>query len=260
MLVKHDLIKKVRDYFSLNIYEAKVWLALLRKGIASAGEIASSSGVPRSRTYDVLEGLEKRGFAIVQLGKPMKYIGVKPKMIIEKLKNNVRRNAEEKMLELSRIKTTNEFGALESLYNVGIEPVKKEDISVALKGKSNISSHIREMIKNSKEEVIICTDVGEVVSKSKLFQQTFNVLKTLDVKVKIALSGNEKLIKQASEKFEIKFKKIHVNAKFFIIDRKEILFYLSKNQEKEDVAIWLNSEFFAQAFASLFDKAVGNLK
>ncbi len=93
MLVKQDLIKKVRDYFSLNIYEAKVWLALLRKGIASAGEIASISGVPRSRTYDVLEGLEKRGFAIVQIGKPMRYIGVKPKMIIEKLKNNVRKNA-----------------------------------------------------------------------------------------------------------------------------------------------------------------------
>ncbi len=151
MLIKNELIKKVKDYFDLNIYETKVWLALINKGIASAGEVAAMSGVPRSRTYDVLEGLEKRGFAIVQLGKPMKYIGVKPKMIIDKLKNNVRKNAEEKMLELSKIKTTNEFDTLESLYNVGIEPVKKEDISVALKGKSNISNHIRDIIKNAKE-------------------------------------------------------------------------------------------------------------
>src|SRR3990167_7059100 len=90
MLLKQDLVRKVRDYFSMNIYEAKVWLALLNKGVASAGEIASASGVPRSRTYDVLESLEKRGFAIAKLGKPVKYIGVKPRAIIEKLKNNVR--------------------------------------------------------------------------------------------------------------------------------------------------------------------------
>src|SRR3989344_5547615 len=144
MLLKQDLVRKVRDYFSLNIYEAKVWLALLKKGIASAGEVASLSEVPRSRTYDVLESLEKRGFAIAKLGKPVKYIGVKPKMIIEKLKNNVRKDAEEKMFELARIKTTNEFETLESLYLGGLEPVRKEDISIALKGRSNISNHVKE--------------------------------------------------------------------------------------------------------------------
>ena len=88
MLVKQELINKIKDYFSLNVYETKVWLALLTKGIASAGEVADISGVPRSRTYDVLESLEKRGFAIVKLGKPVKYLGVKPRVIIEKLKND----------------------------------------------------------------------------------------------------------------------------------------------------------------------------
>jgi len=256
MLLEQDLIKKVRDYFSLNIYEAKVWLALLKKGVASAGEIASISGVPRSRTYDVLESLEKKGFAISKLEKPAKYMGVKPRMIIEKMKNNLRKSAEEKMHELSNIKTTDEFTELESLYNMGMEPVKKEDISVALKGKSNISNHIKEIIKNAKEEVIICTNVDEIFSKTKLFQQTFDILEKADVKVKIALSGNERLIKQVSNNFKLKFKKINVNAKFFIIDRKEILFYLSRNNEGEDAAIWLNSEFFSQAFAALFDKAI----
>ena len=60
--MKPELVKKIKDYFNLNIYETKVWLALLGKGIASAGEIAEISGVPRSRTYDVLESLEKQGF------------------------------------------------------------------------------------------------------------------------------------------------------------------------------------------------------
>ena len=69
--------------------------------------------------------------------------------------------------------------------------------------------------------------------------------------------GSEELIKELQEKLEIKIKKINIDSKFFIVDRKEILFYLSKNASKDDVAIWINSDFFVQAFTSLFDKAVG---
>ena len=85
MIVKPDMVKKVKEYFNLNIYETKVWLALLSKGIVTAGETAELSGVPRSRTYDVLESLEKRWFAIVKFGKPVKYIAVDPNAVLEKM-------------------------------------------------------------------------------------------------------------------------------------------------------------------------------
>ena len=257
MLIKQELINKIKDYFDLNVYETKVWLALLGKGIASAGEVARISRVPRSRTYDVLDSLEKKGFAIVKLGKPVKYIGVNPKMILEKLKNNVRKYAEEKIDNLLKIKDTDEFIKLEQLYKGGLSPVKREDISAALNGKSNISNYLREILQNAEKEVIICTNAEEIKSKTKLFQQTFDILKKENIKVKLALSGSDNLIKQIEKKFNKKIKKVNIDAKFFIIDRKEILFYLSKDANKEDIAIWINSEFFAQAFASLFEKAMG---
>jgi len=257
MLIKQELINKIKDYFDLNVYETKVWLALLGKGIASAGEVARISRVPRSRTYDVLDSLEKKGFAIVKLGKPVKYIGVKPKMILEKLKNNVRKNAEEKIDNLLKIKDTDEFIKLEQLYKGGLSPVKREDISAALNGKSNISNYLREILQNAEKEVIICTNAEEIKSKTKLFQQTFDILKKENIKVKLALSGSDNLIKQIEKNFSRKIKRVNIDAKFFIIDRKEILFYLSKDANKEDIAIWINSEFFAQAFASLFEKAMG---
>ena len=264
MLVKQELINRIKDYFDLNIYETKVWLALLGKGVASAGQIAVISNVPRSRTYDVLESLEKKGFAIIKLGKPVKYLGVKPNIILEKLKNNARKDADEKIVTLSNIRSTDEFVKLEELYKGGIEPVKREDISAALKGRSNITNHLRDILQNASKEVIICTNVEEVYSKLKLFQQTLETLEKSDIKVKMALSGEEKLIKKIENVLSIKIKKVEVNAKFFIIDRREILFYISKEskdikeKDKEDVAIWLNSEFFAQAFAILFEKAVGS--
>lgn len=256
MLVKQELIGKIRDYFNLNIYETKVWLALLGKGIASAGEVAQLSGVPRSRTYDVLESLEKRGFAIIKLGKPVKYIGVKPHIIIEKLKNNVRKEADDKIVDLGKVKDTEEFAKLEELYNEGVNPIKREEISAALKGKSNISNYLREIIQNANKEVIFCADVDELLNKSKLFGQTFDILKKNGVKIKLALSGKEELIKNASKKFGVRAKKVDINAKFFIIDRTEILFYVTKGDSDDDIAIWLNSDFFSQAFASMFELAL----
>jgi len=256
MLVKQELINRVKDYFELNIYETKVWLALLGKGVASAGEIAEISNVPRSRTYDVLESLEKKGFAIIKLGKPVKYLGVKPYMILEKLKNNVRSDAEDRIVTLSKIKSTDEFVKLEELYREGISPVKREDLSAAIRGRSNISNYLREILQNADKEVIICTNAEDISMKIKLFQQTIEDLNKKGIKVKIALSGEEKMINKIGKILGTKIKKIDVDVKFFIVDRKEILFYLSKNSGPDDTAIWLNSEFFAQAFAVLFEKAV----
>jgi sugar-specific transcriptional regulator TrmB len=260
MLVQKELINKIKDYFDLNVYETKVWLALLGKGVASAGEIAEVSGVPRSRTYDVLESLEKKGFAIVKLGKPVKYLGVKPKMILEKLKNNVRKDAEERVVTLSNIKETEEFGKLEEIYREGINPVKRDDLSAALRGKSNISSYLKDVLDNAKKEVIICLSAEELKFKAKLFKDTFDKLSKANIKIKLALSGSKEIIEQLSKLFNLKIKRIEIDSKFFIIDRSEVLFYLSRNSSKDDSAIWLNSEFFAQAFASLFETAVGSSK
>jgi sugar-specific transcriptional regulator TrmB len=256
MLVQKELISRVKDYFDLNLYETKVWLALLGKGIASAGQIAETSGVPRSRTYDVLETLEKKGFVMAKLGKPVKYLGVRPSMIIEKLKNNVQSEAKERIVNLSNLKEKEEFYKLQKIYEEGINPIKREEISTALKGKSNISDQLREVLENAKEEVIICTNASELESKAKLFKNTFLRLIKANIKIKIALFGDENKIKNLSKFFNIKIKKIDIDAKFFVVDKKEILFYLNKDMGPEELAIWLNSEFFASAFAELFEKVL----
>ena len=256
MILNKDIINKIKDFFDLNVYETKAWLALLGKGMASAGEIAEISRVPRSRTYDVLESLEKKGFAIIKLGKPVKYLGVKPRVVLEKLKNNVKKNAEERVASLSNIRETNEFSELEKLYKGGMSPIKREDISISLKGKSNISNYLREILQNATKEVIICTNAEEMKSKFNLFKQTLGILRKADIKIKIALSGDSLLIREISNRIGIKIKQIEIDSKFFIIDRKEILFYLSKQSSPEDIAIWLNSEFFISAFVAMFEKTM----
>ena len=255
MIIKPELVKKIKDYFNLNIYETKVWIALLGKGVASAGEIAEISGVPRSRTYDVLESLEKQGFAISKIGKPAKYIAVRPSTILEKLKNNMVREAEDRVKVLSKLKDSAEYTEIEGLYHTGIKPVRHEDLSGAVKGKSTIYNHIRELMENAKKEIIICTSARDFSEKIRLFTGLIEKVKKHGIKVRIALSGNEQEVKKLSMKVKEKIKYVTMNAKFFIVDQEQILFMLSESPlAEEETAIWLNTTFFTNALVYLFDQ------
>ena len=257
MIIKPELVNKIKDYFSLNIYETKVWVALLSKGVASAGEVAELSGVPRSRTYDVLESLEKRGFAIMKLGKPVKYIAVKPNIVIEKLKTKTMKETDEKIENITKLKETEEYKELQQLYSTGIQPVKQEDISGAVKGKSTIYNHLKELLENSKKEIIICTSTQEVQLKSRFFSLLFDRLRKANINMKIALSGDEKDIKKINNKFKIKAKRILIDSKFFISDNEQVLFLISNTSSPdEEIAVWLNTPFFASTLSYMFDQAV----
>ncbi len=256
MMLKPELVKKIKSYFDLNIYETKVWLALLSKGISSAGEIAEMSGVPRSRTYDVLESLEKQGFAIAKIGKPVKYIAVKPESVIEKLKINISRNAEDKVKTLSNLKETKEYTELQELHKTGIIPIKQNELSGVVRGKLNLYSHVREMLENSEKEAILCMPASELESRSRIFSGMFERLKKAGISVKTALSGDDSEIKRVAEKMKIKAEKININSKFFISDKKQILFVINSSDDEEDIGIWLNSELFSSSLAYLFDLAL----
>lgn len=256
MIIKPELVKRIKEYFNLNIYETKVWLALLSKGIASAGEVAELSGVPRSRTYDVLESLEKRGFAITKIGKPVKYISVKPTEVIEKIKSNALHEATEKVKSLSSLKETPEYAELAQLHNSGILPIKSSEIAGSLRGRSNILSRMRELLENAKKEAIICTSAVDFEDKGRVLAQVIEKLNKNDVKLKIVLSGDSEKIKKLNAKYNIKAKSINSNARVFMIDRKEVLFMVTPETAEEEIGVWLDSPFFTDSLSTIIDNSL----
>ena len=74
----------------LNSYEVKLWIALISKGLSTAGELSDISNVPRSRCYDVLESLKNKGFVFVERGKPAKYGAHPPKSTIKNIKEKIK--------------------------------------------------------------------------------------------------------------------------------------------------------------------------
>src|SRR5580704_3500698 len=59
-------------------YEASAYIALIRRGEATASEVARIAKLPRQRIYDVLEGLVSQGLATVKPGRPAQYVAAAP--------------------------------------------------------------------------------------------------------------------------------------------------------------------------------------
>ena len=255
MIVKQDLVKRIKEYFNLNIYETKVWLALLSKGIASAKEVADISGVPRSRTYDVLESLEKRGFAITRIGKPVKYISVKPTEVIEKMKMETMQEAQEKVKLLGDLKATSEYTELQTLHNVGISPIKSSEITGSIKGRNNLLSRVRELVESTEKELLICTSVADFNDKSRVLVPALETAVKRNVKVRVLLSGDHETIKKTLGKCNIKPIQTNSNAKFFVCDKKQALFMLTPENAEEEMGVWLNSGYFSESLVHLLNES-----
>jgi len=259
-MFKQELVKKIRDYFDLNIYETKVWMALLTRGVATAGEIAETSGVPRSRTYDVLESLEKAGFAIEKLGKPVKYMAVKPEVVIEKLKNNATRNAEERIDVLANLKETSEYTELQDLHENGIKPIKNSDLSASIKGRSNLYTQIFNTMGSAEQTVHVAMPKKELLSKEKSFSNVFQKLNKRKVDVKVMVPDSPEDAEKLSKKFKVDVKHKDIHARFIIVDKAELIFTLGANGSHEDFdnGLWINSGYFANSMAYFFDTAWRN--
>jgi sugar-specific transcriptional regulator TrmB len=259
MIAKPELIKKIKYHFDLNIYESKVWLALLNKNMATVGEIAEMSGVPRSRVYDVLESLEKRGFAIAKLGKPVQYLAVKPSVVIEHMKNNLIQEAENKTKSLVEVKDNPEYQELELLFNKGIKPIQPEELSSAIRGRQNAYGSLRELIGEAKKDVVLVSTISALRQKSRFLKPLFEKLKgegiALHVAASVPQSINEERDKAAiltlGKEIGVPIRKIKINARFCIVDgSKMLIFVVPESDDDSDLAITINSPFFGRAMST----------
>ena len=264
MIVKDEFLSKLRRYFGLNLYEVKIWSALLSRGVSTAGELSDIANVPRSRSYDVLESLEKKGFVVMKLGKPIKYIAVEPSEVLERVKKNVQKEAKERMERLEDLKETDIIQELNSLHKQGVELVEPSDLSGSLRGRHNLYNHIELTIRDAEEEVLIMTTSQGLIRKVEGLKPTFEKLKKRGVRIRIAAPLSKETTQAAKELAGIaEVRDTKMNARFTLVDGKEIIFMVMNDTDVHptyDVGIWVNTPFFASAMSQLFDLAWKEMK
>ncbi|MBU2497203.1 MAG: hypothetical protein KJ767_04045, partial [Nanoarchaeota archaeon] len=186
-----ELVEKVRRNFDLNIYETKVWLALLEKGNANIAQVHELSKVPRSRIYDVLKSLETKGFCVEKLGRPIKYVAAEPSLVIEKLKRNIEENTKEKIEVLNKVRGTDEYKQLESLYKN--ELIMQDKIGTSIKGRTNLISHLANASKNATERIFIVSTITGLERKLPTLMPILANKAKKGIKVTVGVANSGKI-------------------------------------------------------------------
>jgi sugar-specific transcriptional regulator TrmB len=264
MIVDNKLYNKLRD-FGLNSYETKIWTALLSRGISSAGELSDISNVPRSRTYDVLESLEKKGFIMMKVGKPIKYIAISPEEVIERVKKNIESEAKTKVELVEQIKEDMILTELNNLYKTGIDVVDPSELTSSFRNRNSVYSNLNQLIKGSEDSIDIITSTQGLIRKSTIFKKNLEKAASRGVKIRILAPITTEAQKAANVLSNFADVK-HLNsirARFAIVDGKNASFHLLDDEKASpnyDVGIAVNTEFFANSLKQMFENVWNQAK
>jgi sugar-specific transcriptional regulator TrmB len=265
MIVKDEFLSRLRKIFDLNLYEVRVWTALLSRGTSTAGELSNISDVPRSRTYDILESLEKKGFIVMKLGKPIKFVALKPEEVVERVKKNLMKSAQERSNRLETLKGDEVLGELNTLFTQGIKFVEPSDLSGSLKGRQNMYNHLDMMVRDTENTITIVTTKEGLSRKLEALMPSFEKCKKRGVKIRIAApidKDNIKIAKELKKVAEVRNLE-NMKARFIIIDSNQLMFMLLDDEKfhpNYDVGIWISTEFFAAALEQMFELAWKDMK
>ena len=262
MIIKEEFLSRLRKIFDLNLYEARVWTALLSRGVSTAGELSSISDVPRSRTYDILESLEKKGFIVMKIGKPIKFVALKPEEVIERVKKNLIVDATEKSKRLEKLKGEDVLEELSSLFTNGVKFVEPSDLSGSLRGRQNMYNHLDMMIRGAEKTITIVTTAEGLNRKMEALYPALEKAKSSGIKIMIGAqvnSDNLRIAKELTKVAEVKDTSgVALKGRFAIVDSEQLVFMLMDDSivhPNYDVAVWISTEFFAMVLEQMFEIA-----
>ncbi len=201
----------------------------------------------------------------MKFGKPIKYMAVPPEEVVERVKKNMRIDAETKVKRLEELKKTEVLGELKTLFTQGVELVEPSDLSGSLRGRHNLYNHIDFTLKSAEDTITIVTTSAGLVRKVESLKGTLEKAKKRGVKIRIA-APITKECKGAVDDLKgiAEIKNVDkLNARFVVVDGKELIFMVLDDKDVHptyDVGIWVNTPLFASALEQLFELAWKDMK
>ena len=136
LFIMDDIIESLKD-LGLNSYEAKVYVALLKKYPATGYEVAKIADIPQSRAYDTLKSLENSKIVTSSTDKPQTFTPIKPKELTKRYRRKIESNLDFLEKKLPDVKSD---------YNEPILPVLNS---------GEIREKMIEIIKSAKHDIYI---------------------------------------------------------------------------------------------------------
>jgi sugar-specific transcriptional regulator TrmB len=136
----------------LTSYEAKAYLALIRRDSSTAAEVARLAAVPRQRVYDVLASLAEKGLASARAGNPVKYTAQDPEEAIRRLIETRR-----EQLELLEDEAEELVAALTPAYREGLSQTDPLEYIDVLRDERVIRRRFDELQASVEREILVFT-------------------------------------------------------------------------------------------------------
>lgn len=241
-----EKLKKLQE-FGLSEYQARVYLALLELGIATASQIPPISKVPRTRIYMTMSQLHEKGLVQIIPETPLKYKPLPFEEFLEKRISDLKTEA--RMLEVVKEELSREFAIKKQVME------QKAGSFEAIFGRRNLRAKLLKMFSNAKSEVYF---IGTAATPLRL---AHTLLPAIEEKARngIALkfafpvnAGNSEKVKLLSKYAAMK----HIEKETFmhltVIDSNEALLAHAIPDDEDpvrgsDVAIWTDDEAIVSA-------------
>jgi sugar-specific transcriptional regulator TrmB len=201
----------------------------------------------------------------MKLGKPIKFVALKPEEVIERVKKNLVVEAKEKSKRLETLKGDDVLSELNSLFSEGVKFVEPTDLSGALRGRQNLYNHLDMLVREAENTITLVTTAEGLNRKLEVLMPSLEKAKKRGVTIRIGApitQANLKIAKELAKVAEVRDVK-NLNARFCVVDSEEILFMLLSDETVHpnyDLGVWINTEFFAQALEQLFEIAWNQFK
>jgi HTH-type transcriptional regulator, sugar sensing transcriptional regulator len=136
----------------LTTYEARAYVALVRRDSFTAAQIARTAGLPRQRIYDVLASLVQKGLASARPGAIVKYAALAPDLAVERLVASRR----QEMAALER-DAGDVIGRLGPEFQAGRAHSDPLEYIEILRDSGAINERFAELQANLKREILVFT-------------------------------------------------------------------------------------------------------
>ena len=194
----------------------------------------------------------------MKLGKPIKFLALKPDEVVDRVKKHMLNAAQEKTKYLEEIKGGDVLNELGSLYENGVKYVEPSDLSGSLKGRQNVYNHMDMMIRNAKKSALIVTTADGLNRKFESLMPSLEKAKKKGVTIKIAApinSDNVKVARELSKLADVRhLDKSH--GRFAIVDNEQMMLMLLDDKTVHpnyDLGVWLSSDYFAKSMNQMIE-------
>ncbi len=168
MSIEHqEQLTQAFTKLGLSLYQAKVYSALASLGPSGVAEIQHTSGVPRTKIYEILEQLLAIGAVEFQSGRPVLYNALSPNVLVDRMRNTYLSAADDATRLLAEMQQTAKSTT--------------EDVVWTVRGMTAVRRKAALTITSAKERIIMVEQYP-----LKLMLTTSSILKSmLQKKVKV---------------------------------------------------------------------------